>query len=579
MISIYLPRPRGAAARTKIRGATTRAGKPLTSSPSTVQDKAPVKDETSPLALIATVKNAVQVTAVNDAAAAAGLTPGMTLSHARALIPDVRTAPADPEGDRLFLEKLADWCLRYSPSCGVDRNEGLYGNDGFSSDDGIWIDASGCAHLFGGEEALLADLERRLTSFGLRHGLGIADTLGAAWALARYGGNGGNARSVDLKNERKVLTELSVAGLRLAPDIVMLLHRLGLKTIGQLDALPRVTLGKRFSSKDSYEGVLMRLDQFFGRREEPLCPRKPLPVYRAEQAFLEPLIEPAALAHNLALLITDLCRTLDKASRGAERLSFLAFRVDGDVKTLQVGASQPTHDADHIGRLFAEKLPAIDPGFGIEKLALHAEHTAAIEKKQKKLEGGISDITNLDERFDQLIDRLANRLGPEAVTVTVPFENHIPEHAEGRSTPGLACKERGDPVLTSKAWADMPQLPPRPSCLLLRPEPIKALAEVPDGPPLRFTWRRITHRIVRSEGPERISGNAVGTADNVNLAAETRDYYRVEDDQGQRYWLFRKGIYDTSGYADTDVDHQVTAAGRPGNAADHIGWYIHGVFG
>ncbi|MEM9628560.1 MAG: DNA polymerase Y family protein [Pseudomonadota bacterium] len=548
------------------------------SSPSTARDKAPVKDV--PLALIATIKNAVQVTAVNDAAASAGITPGMTLSHARALIPDIQTAPADPRGDRLFLEKLADWCLRYSPSCGVDINEGLYGHDGFSNDDGIWIDVSGCAHLFCGEDALLADLGQRLTRFDLRHDLGIADTLGAAWALARYsGGNahsGGDAHSGDLRNEQQVLAGLPMAGLRLAPEIVTLLRRLGLKTIGQLDALPRVALAKRFSSKDDYESVLMRLDQFFGRREEPLCPRKPLPVYRVERAFLEPLIEPAAIAHNLALLTGDLCKILDRAAEGSERLAFLAFRVDGDVKRIHVGTSQPTHDTAHIVRLFAEKLPMIDPGFGIEKLALHAERSAPIEKKQKNLEGGASEITAQDERLSQLIDRLANRLGPKTVAVTTPVESHVPEKAEERTPPGS----------TRKAWADMPPLPPRPSYLLLRPEPIKALAEVPDGPPLRFTWRRVTRRIVRSEGPERVG--TVGAADSVDLAGETRDYYWVEDDQGRRYWLFRKGLYDRRGYAGIDADHQVSITGcsdngdgRPGNAVRHPrpDWYIHGVFG
>lgn len=179
----------------------------------------------------------------------------------------------------------------------------------------------------------------------------------------------------------------------------------------------------------------------------------------------------------------------------------------------------------------------------------------------------------MDERLAQLIDRLANRLGPNAVTVTIPFESHIPERAEGRAAPGLTCKE----------WADMPRPScPRPSCLLLRPEPIKALAEVPDGPPLRFTWRRVTRRIVKAEGPERIAPSWVDTVDGVNLAEETRDYYRVEDEQGQRYWLFRKGLYNSSGYTGDHAEHQVNAAGRPGNAvgrADRVGWFIHGVFG
>ncbi|MDH3664157.1 MAG: DNA polymerase Y family protein [Alphaproteobacteria bacterium] len=534
----------------------------MTSSPSTERDEAQ-----PPLVLIATVKNAQQVTAVNDAAADAGLSPGMTLSHARALVPDVMTAPADPEGDRIALERLADWCVRYSPSTGLHDEP---------DDHGLWIDASGCAHLFGGEEAMLADLGQRLEHFGLRHRLGLADTPGAAWALARYSGD---ARSVDSLNVHDVLTGLPVTGLRLAPEILTLLRRLGLKTIGQLDALPRAALGKRFSSKEAHEAVLLRLDQLFGRVEEPLTPRRPPPVYRVEQAFLEPLIEPETLAHGLARLTSDLCRELDKKNQGAERLTFLAFRVDGEVKTLRVGASQATHDAGHIARLFAEKLGAIDPGFGIEKLALHAERTAPIEPRQKKLKGGADATTSLDERFAQLIDRLANRLGPNAVTISTPIESHLPERAEGRAVPG----GRTAPGSTSKTWADMPQTAPRPSCLLLRPEPIKALAEVPDGPPLRFTWRRVTRRVVKSEGPERIAPEwvgtvgavgAVGAADNVDLAAETRDYYRVEDEHGQRYWLFRQGLYDSPGNVDTHADHQVNAVGR-----SRPGWFIHGVFG
>ena len=250
---------------------------------------------------------------------------------------------------------------------------------------------------------------------------------------------------------------------------------------------------------------------------------------------------------------------LTKANRGAERLTFLAFRVDGDVKTLDIGASLATQDSRHIMRLFAEKLETIDPGFGIEKLALHAEQTAPIEQNQGRLEGGGTAISSRDERLAQFIDRLIARLGSKAVTITTPVESHIPEHAERRATPGSSPKE----------WADRPCLPPRPSCLLIWPEPIKALAEVPDGPPLRFTWRRVTHRIVKSEGPERIAPEWV---DSVDFMAKTRDYYRVEDDQGRRYWLFRQGFYGMTDNAGADAKQHVNAAGR-------AGWFMHGVFG
>jgi protein ImuB len=475
----------------------------------------------------------------------------MTLSHARALVPDVQTAPADPKGDREALGKLADWCCRYSPSYGIDDSVSDSAKASGGEDHGLWIDSTGCAHLFGGEDALLTDLGQRLNRFGLRHRLGLADTLGAAWGLARFHPT---TQIVNDHETREALFELPASGLRLSAETLTLLRRLGLKTVGQLKTIPRAALAKRFTSKEESEAVLRRLDQLFGEIDEPLVPRRPPPLYRAEQAFLEPLIEPEALSHGLALLTADLCRMLTKADEGAERLAFLAFRVDGDVKVVRVGTSLATRDPVHIKHLFAEKLPSIDPGFGIEKLALHAEQTASIERTQGKLEGGGAVTSSQDERLAQLIDRLANRLGPDAATVVTPIESHIPEHAQRRQSALNPMSNR---------WTDMPHLDGRPSCLLLKPEPIKALAEVPDGPPLRFTWRRVTHRIAKAEGPERIAPDWVSTADSTDLASETRDYYRVEDEEGRRYWLFRKGFYDSQGHA----------------AADRVCWFVHGVFG
>ncbi len=529
------------------------------------------RGEEKPLALTTAVKNVQQLAAVNEAARAAGLSPGMTLTHARALLPDLPIAPADPDADRIALGKLADWCRRYSPLSGVDRYDGLWGDAWFSGDDGVWIDITGCAHLFGGEQAMLADLHRRLTGLGIRHGLGLADTLGGAWAIARYRPDTPIVSQEDLPT---ALSDLPVSGLRLSPETITLLKRLGLKRIGQLKKLPRTALAKRFSSKEMGEALLLRLDQAFGRRAEPLSPRHPPPVYRTEQAFLEPIIELPGLVHTLTHLTHDLCRMLDKAGQGVERLALLAFRVDGDVKILRVGASQATRDQDHIERLFAERLQTINPGFGIEKVALYAERTSPFAPRQASFTGEVSDDTAMDDRLAQLVDRLANRLGPNAVTMSIPFESHIPEM---QAAPGSISQGRP----AGKTWSEMPRMPPRPSCLLLRPEPIKALAEVPDGPPLRFTWRRVTRRIVKAEGPERIAGNTVGTADSVDLAAEARDYYRVEDEEGRRYWLFRQGLYDTAGYSEDDAEHQIDAVGHADqvNAVDRVHWFIHGLFG
>ena len=523
------------------------------------------RDDDAPSVLTAAVRNVRQVTAANEAARRHGVSPGMTLTHARALMPDIATASADPDADRIGLEALADWCGRYSPLAGVDHRDGLWSDDGFSGDDGLWIDISGCAHLFGGETALLADLSGRLTRFGIQHGLGLAETIGAAWAIARCRPASPIIPPGELSRE---LAAFPVAGLRLRSEIVTLLRRLGLKRIGQLESLPRAALGKRFSSKDAYEAVLLRLDQMFGRQDEPLTPRRPPPIYRAEQAFLEPIVELPGLAHSLSLLIADLCRMLGKAGEGAERLSLLAYRVDGDVRMLQVGASQATRDSGHVERLFAERLETIDPGFGIEKLVLHAERTAPLDIRQGAFAGGSGETSSRNERLTQLIDRLANRLGPDAVTVSVPFQSHLPERAERHVSAIEAPSSSPDHVRAAEPF--------RPSNLLLRPEPIEAIAEVPDGPPMQFIWRRVRRRIVKAEGPERIAPEWwVGAANSVDLGLETRDYYRVEDDQGQRYWLFRKGLYDREEHPGNRGQRQVDAADR----VRRVRWFIHGLFG
>lgn len=488
----------------------------------------------------------------------------MTLTHARALIPDLSTAPSDPEADRVALGRLADWCGRYSPSTGGDDSSGI------SGDHGLWIDVTGCAHLFGGEQALLADLDRRLTRLGIDHRLGMAPNLGAAWAIARFRSETPIVPSGDLC---QAVRELPVAGLRLLPETVTLLRRLGLTRIGQLEALPRIALARRFTSPEISHAVLQRLDQLLDRQEEPLSPERPLPVYRTTERFLEPVDQVPAVAHALSVLAERLCQMLDRAGQGALRVGLFAYRVDGDVRRLQVGTSQPTHDRRHIERLFAERIETIDAGFGIEQLALHAEEVVARDKRQVTLDPGSGQVGAADDPIAQLIDRIANRLGPEAVTVSVPVASYVPERAEQHVTALTSLKDRH-----RVDWQNRLAGPLRPASLLPRPEPITAIAAVPDGPPMTFTWRRVVRRIVRAEGPERIAPEwwdhaavevdsigirGTGAVRETNIVSGTgkvRDYYRVEDEQGRRYWLFRAGLYDDTG------------KGTPS-------WFIHGLFG
>ena len=502
-------------------------------------------DDARPFALVAAVNGAQQLTAVNRAAEDSGLSPAMTLAHARVLFPKVRTSGADPDADRLALSRLADWCGRYSPATGVD------GSSGITGDQGIWIDVTGCCHLFGGEQGLLDDLGHSLTCMGIDHRLGMASTLGAAWAMARFHSEKAIVQPRELF---QTLDPLPVASLRLLPETVLLLKRLGLTRIGLLEALPRVALAKRFSSKDIGTAVLLRLDQAFGRMDEPLSPQQPPPAYRAIHRFPEPVAHIPAVEHALEHVTHDLCRMLDRAGQGAERLSLVVYRVDGDVRRLQVGASQPTRDRHHIERLFAERLETIDAGFGIEQVALHADRVAHVQQQQKALIHQLTEADMPDDRLAQLIDRLANRLGPDAVTVRVPNASYVPERSERRVS-ALAGQDLQCPT----TWQERPSSPPRPASLLPHPEPIAAMASVPDGPPMTFKWRRIVHRIVRAEGPERIGPE--WWLDHKTRPPPTRDYYRVEDEQGQRYWLFRAGLYD-------DADRQAPPS-----------WFIHGLFG
>lgn len=604
-----------------------------------------VPAERTPFALTAASGNAVRLSAVNETAAAQGLYTDMMLTDARGMVPGLITAPADGREDARALTRLARWLTRYSPWTNGDGT------------DGVLLDVTGCAHLFGGEAGLLADMERRLTDFGFTHRLGLADTPGAAHALARYG----SAPLAPPGGTAEALSGLPVESLRLDLETVTLLKRLGLKRIGQLYDIPRAALARRFRSPEKRAAVLDRLDQALGRIDEPLSPPAPVPDHRAGLSLAEPVQEQPAVAHILSRLAEDLCGTLKESGLGAQRFSLDAWRVDGTLARLTVGASRPSHDPRHIERLFAEHLEELDAGFGIDRMMLGAERAAPLTVRQSDLapdtDGMPADATALA----RLIDRLAARFGETAVTRLAPNDSHIPERAEravpamenglwdaphtvtgrcgtrtsvramkdaerpcraarvscapggahpspvpaspdgfaGPASPGgrgeenparptktLSPREREGPAprkrrgrvrgartshsgdtipdcpQNDKTYTDVPdrlsivspEWPPRPFLLLERPEPVAVMAQIPDGPPLRFRWRRVVREVARAQGPERIAPEwwLTGNTD------DTRDYYRVEDSAGRRYWLYREGLY---------------------GGAETPRWFVHGVFG
>ncbi len=487
--------------------------------------------EPVPFALTAPGRHGAVLAAVNRQAEAGGLVPGMRLADARALLPRLTTAGSSPEEDRCGLERLALWCRRFTPSSAVDGVDGLL------------LDITGCAHLFGGEAAMTMEVETRLAGLGFETRAGLADTPAAAWALARFGDEG--RRLAEPGRAAAALAPLPVEALRLASEDTRMLRRLGLASVGAVETLPRVALARRFARHSG--AVLHRLDCALGRRSDPVAPLPPPPVCLARLAFPEPLTDPAALEAVLARLLGDLCASLEQKGLGVRDLVLLLFRVDGGTVRHRVSTVRVTRDGAHLGGLFAGKIGTVDPGFGIDVAVLHVVRTEPLAPEQYRLTADELEERGGSGALAHLIDRLQARLGRGSVFRLEPLASHLPECAERRMDPGREGVMR----------PAQPGVPQRPLRLFDRPEPVDAVAQVPDGPPALFTWRRLRRRIVRAEGPERIEPEwwAGGPQER------PRDYYRVEDQDGRRYWLFRAGLYrDTGG------------KGTPR-------WYIHGLYG
>ncbi len=500
---------------------------------------------------MAKIKNALRVTAVDVNAERRGIRLGTSLADARGAVPDLFVVEADEAADRALLEKLADWADRYTPLVAFD------------SPDGLFLDISGCAHLFArggshgnedGEAGLLADCLNRLARQGFAARAAIASTAGVASALARYGASG----RVPAGAEAEAIADLPVAALRIGAETEALLDRLGLKQIGQLIGKPRAPLAARFGI-----GLVTRLDQALGHLDEVLSPRRPAPRLSAERRFAEPVVDEASLLETVASLASTLSPALERHGLGARVLEVAFFRTDGAVSRASVGTAAPLREAKDVAALFSERLAALgsdwDAGFGFDMVRLAVIHAEPLDAAQIDLSGAENESAGLE----RLYDRLGARLGPARITRFEPVDTHIPERAVrasplAQSTALAASHSRGRSNGAALAW-DMPEegeVPPdRPLRLFQQPEPVEVLAGVPDGPPIRFRWRRVVHEVLRAEGPERIAPEWWRVEDNGRL---TRDYFRVEDRSGRRYWLFREGLY-----------------GR--ETASPL-WYVHGLF-
>lgn len=457
-------------------------------------------------------------------AEAGGLCVGMALADARAMSPHAQMLEADEAADAALLDHIAAWCEQFSPCVVLD------------APNGVFLDIAGCAHLFGGEAALLDAALQRLKAQGFCVRGAIAPNPGAAWALARFG----QSPIVNREALSQALAGLPIAALRLTPESETLLKRLGLQRIGQVAEAPRAPFAARAG-----QHAMRRLDCVMGRAREALSPHRPPPPVFTLRRLLEPIVTLDAILTVVADLCGDLCARLDETGDGVRLLRLHLFGLDRKTRSVELGLSHPERAPATLLRLWRERLAMAAENFdadgGFEAIRLDAIEIEQIVLRHANLAPQASRDRQAEAR---LIDALSTRLGAQSVGCLMPYEVHAPERAAAWAPAFSVCVVPAAPPQDSVMR--------RPLTLFARAQPVEVLAETPDGPPLRFRWRRVLHDVARAEGPERIAPNWLRAP-----RARARDYYRVEDREGRRFWLYREGFY---------------GEGEPPR------WFVHGLF-
>ena len=513
-----------------------------------------------PFALFDRHKNAQRLVGLNPLAEEAGLAHSMPLADARALVPEVQIAPAAPSEAQEKLSQCAEWLQRYTPWVGHDTahdtaHDTIAETRHGLSDYGLLLDVSGCAHLFGGERALLQDMAARFAAY--RGGRGVtvraamAGTIGAAWGLARFSPT--DLTVLPPGQEAEAVLRLPPAALRLSPPHIELCQRLGLETVAQLARFPRRDLTRRFGPQP-----VMRLEQALGQAGESLNPCLPPPQFSVQQNLPQGIAQLDALAQLIDGLCVRLAAQLQAAGQGAQRLDLVLTRSDNAVLALALPLAHPSADALHMARLFAARLErlsrGVDAGYGIERLVLTAARTTPVQAHQDAigLSGRLRQAAPV-AALGSFYDRLVSRLGAHIVVRPIAHASYIPERAVRFVS---VLDKPNEAVMCEGA----PDAATRPLFMLCAPEPIEVIAEIPEGAPYRFRWRRVLHEVTAAYGPERISPewwrSFIGETTQHNQV--TRDYYRVEDMQGHRFWLYRDGLY--------------------GRETDSPRWFMHGIF-
>ena len=471
-----------------------------------------------PFVLRAPSHGRMVITAANIKAQQKGVHEGMVLADARAFIPDLEVLDHKPNLSDKLLKRLAEWCIRFTPIVAVDPPDGLL------------FDASGCSHLWGGDEPYLAEICKRLNARGYNVRAAIADTAGVAWAIARFG----NGQMVIPEGmQLKALLSLPPESLRLEPLTVERLHKLGLHEIRQFINMPRASLRRRFGSH-----ILLQIDKALGVETEAIQPVQPPEPYQERLPCMEPIVNSTGIQIALEELLKTLCLRLQQDQKGLRSAIFKGYRVDGKIEVVQIGTNRPTHNVKHLLKLFEVKLSMMEPALGIELFVIEAPKVEDHLPQQEKMwdrRGSIDDL-----RVSELIDRLVSKISVKAIQRFVPAEHYWPERSYKPASSLLeepATEWRADKL--------------RPLQLLGKPEPIEVTAPIPDYPPMLFRYKGKIHKIIKADGPERIEHEWW------LQQGQHRDYYRVEDEEGRRYWLFRSGHYNDKSYQ----------------------WFLHGFFG
>jgi len=490
----------------------------------------------APLVISRKANNTFYVHALDAAAQTLGLHEGQPLANARAMVERLAILPADEKADAALLEGIADWCDRFTPLVSLDAPDGLF------------LDITGAAHLFGGEAAMLETVTGMIARQGLAVRGAIAGTSLAAHALARYM----PANITPVGGEAQAVAPLPITALECDDKALRALRHAGLKTVGMVASRLGSELSERLGTS-----FVTRLKVMLGSEEKPLQPRRTLSDLMAEQRFAEPIVTEEMIAAALFRLAQHLGAILEREGRGARVLEAAFFRADGKVERIGVRTGEALRDPNVMLRLLRQRLDTLadplDPGFGFDLIRLEA----ILAEETKPATISFDSNENARRQIGFLVDRLAARFGDARVQRFVPQDTHIPE-AQSVAVPAQDDDFGRQDWRRKRLSGDPPRRPLR---LLEKPEEISVpLSEVPDGPPVRFRWRRVEFQIARAEGPERIAMEwwrsvRVSGSDQGNKSAPkktagpTRDYFRVETRDGQRFWLYRDGLYQQNGFA------------------------------